>query len=252
MKKILLLLLLIFSVFMFGCSKNKQQTSLEAIKEKGYITVGTKFETKPFGYIENGELKGFDIDIARKVAKEIFDDETKVEFIEVTSENRISKLMNEEIDIIIATMSDTPDRREIVDFSRPYYISGQAVLCKKDSEVNSVADLSNHNAVVVIGTTAEKTLRNLYQRSNIIRALTYNEAFNNINKNTCMIADEAILQGFVIDNNNYKIYSKKLSKEPYAVAVRKGEDDLKNIINTTINELESSGDLDLIQDKWIK
>ena len=252
MKKIFLILLLIFSIFMFGCSKKEPKTSLEAIKEKGYITVGTKFETKPFGYIENGELQGFDIDIAKKIAKEIFDDETKIEFIEVTSENRISKLMNEEIDIIVATMSDTPDRREIVDFSRPYYISGQAVLCKKDSEVNSVADLSNHNTVVVIGTTAEKTLRHLYQRSNIIRALTYNEAFRNIDKETCMIADEAILRGFVIDNQDFVIYNKRLSKEPYAVAIRKGEENLKNIVDIALNKLENSGELNSIQAKWIK
>lgn len=252
MKKLSVILILIFSIFTFGCSKDENRTTMENITERDHLTVGVKFETKPFGYIENGELQGFDIDIARQIARSIFDDESKVEFIEVTSENRISKLVNEEIDMIIATMTDTEDRREIVDFSRPYYISGQAVMCQKGSNVTSVADLSNHNTVVVIGTTAEKTLRKMYSRSNIIRAITYNEAYRNIDKNTCMLADEAILRGFASDNKNYIIYNKRLTKEPYSVAVRKGDEELLNIVDNTINNLEHSGELDEIQNKWIK
>ena len=131
MKKFLVILVLISCVFLCGCNKKSEKSTMEEIKDRGYIIVGTKFDTKPFGYIENGDLQGFDVDIARKIAKGIFDDESKVEFIEVTSENRISQLMSSDIDMIIATMTDNPDRREIVDFSYPYYVSGQAVLCKK-------------------------------------------------------------------------------------------------------------------------
>ena len=251
MKKFLIIIILIFCVFLCGCIK-EEKTSLDEIKERGNLVVGVKFDAKPFGYIENDNLQGFDIDIAKKIAKEIFDDESKVEFIEVNSENRISKLMSGEIDIIVATMSDTQERRLIVDFSEPYYISGQSVLCKKDTEVASVADLKNHNTVVVIGTTAEKTLRKLYIRSNVIRALNYNEAFNAVNKDTCLIADEALLQGFVADNKDYQIFNKKLSQEPYAVAIRKDEPELKQMVDYTIKNLEHSDELEKIKNKWIK
>ena len=245
------ILILIFSVFSCGCNQ-KEKTSLDTIKERGNLIVGVKFDAKPFGFIDNGELQGYDIDIAKRIAKEIFDDESKVEFIEVNSENRISKLLSEEIDLIIATMTDTQERRLLVDFSIPYYYSGQAILCKNDSEVTSVADLKNHNTVVVIGTTAEKTLKKLYIKSNIIRALSYSEAFSVINKDTCLIADEALLQGFISGNDGYLIFNKKLSEEPYAVAIRKDEEHLKQTVNYTIKYLEESGELDKIKNKWIK
>ena len=251
MKNLLIIFILVFSLFLCGCTNN-DKTSLDEIKERGNLIVGVKFSAKPFGYIENDELQGFDIDIAKKIAKEIFDDENKIEFIEVNSENRISKLMSGEIDMIVATMTDTQERRLIVDFSEPYYFSGQAILCKKNSEVTSAADLKNHNTVVVIGTTAEKTLKKLYIRSNVIRVLDYKKAFDAVNEDTCMIADEALLQGYVMDNDNYQIFNKKLSQEPYAVALRKDEPELKQTVNYTIKYLEQSGELDKIKDKWVK
>ena len=250
MKKLSVILILLFSLFLCGCIKN-EKTSLDEIKERGYLIVGAKFDAKPFGFVENEEIKGYDIDIAKKIAKDIFDDESKIKFIEVNSENRISKLMSGEIDMIIATMTDTQDRRVVVDFSESYYVSGQAVLCKNPSKISSVADLKNHNIVVVIGTTAEKTLRKIYTRSNVIRTLDYNEAFVAIDENTCLIADDVLLKAFMIDNKDYQMFSKKLSEEPYAVALRKDEEDLKQIVNSAIKYLKQSGELDKIKNKWM-
>lgn len=252
MKKLTVILITICCLFLCGCTKQPKKTIIDNIKEKDILTVGVKFDSKPFGFIENGELKGYDIDIAKAIAKDILDDENKVEFIEVTSDNRISKLINEEVDIIVATMSDTQERREIVDFSDPYYISGQAILCKKNSEVTSVADLANHNTVIVAGTTAERTLMKYYRRSNIIKVKSYKDGFKLVNSDTCMMADEAILQGFLSDNNGYEIFNKKLTAEPYAVAVRKEDTLLKNYVNSTINRLVDSGEIDKIKEKWIK
>lgn len=254
MKKFLLLIILFFVVITCGCTKTEPKSSFDEIKERGTLVVGVKYDSKPFGYVENGELKGFDIDIAKKIAKNIFGDENKVEFIEVTADNRISKLMEESIDIVVATMTDTEQRRLVVDFSIPYYTSGQAVMCKKNSHVSSIADLSNHSAVVVRGSTAEKTLRSLYRRSNIILANNYKEAFNNVTsvENSCLIADEVILKGFVSDNPSYFIFNKKLTVENYAVALRQDEEKLKKIVDYTINQLKNSGELENLTRKWIK
>ena len=251
---IMLYIMAFLCIFLCGCTPQKPITTVDKIREKGVLTVGVKFDSKPFGFVENGEIKGLDIDIAKKIAKNILDDENKIEFVEVTSENRISKLMNEEIDIIVATMTDTQERRYLVDFSIPYYFSGQAILCKKDSAVKSAANLSNNNTVLVKGTTAEKTFRQYYRKSNVITVDTYKEGFETVknNTNTCLIADEAILQGFIMDNPDYQIFNKKLSQEPYAIAMRKDEEPLKNIVDYTIKSLEMSGELEQIKDKWIK
>ena len=253
MKKLLVIFILLFcSVFLCGCTNGTEKSSLDEIKERGYLIVGLNFNTKPFGFIENGELKGFDVDIAKNIAKNIFDDESKIEFIEITSETRLSKLLSGEIDIIVSSMTDTQERRALVDFSDTYYVTGQAILCKKDTEVSSAADLKNHNTVVVIGSTAEKTLKKLYISSNVIRALTLEEAYNAVNKDTCLIEDDALLQGFVMDHEGYQIFNKKLSEEPYAIAIRKNESQLKQEVDYTLKALDASGELEKIKRKWVK
>ena len=254
MKKFFLLLIMLLGVILSGCSNKAPQTTLDKIKERDYIIVGVKFDEKPFGYLENGEVKGLDIDIAKQIAKTILLDENKIKFVEVTPEDRISKLMSEEVDIIVATMTDTQQRREIVDFSSPYYISGQAILCRKSSKVKSPAELSHNKTVVVMGTTAEKTIRQLYRKNGRTEiAKNYTTAFDIIKNepDSCLIADEGILLGFVSDNNGYIIFNKKLTTEPYAVAIRKEDTDLKDYVNRTINNLEASDELDEIIKKWI-
>ena len=249
MRKLFLLLIIFIGIITTGCIKKEPQNTFEKIKEKDSLIAGVKFDAKPFGYIENGELQGIDIDIAKQIAKTILDDENKVEFIEVTSENRISKLMGEEVDVIVATMTDTEQRRNIVDFSKPYYVSGQAIMCKKNSKISSMGDLLNNNTVVVRGTTAEKTLHGIYNaKSKVHIVSSYKEAFFNVanSDNTCFIADEALLKGFVMDNPDYVIFNKKITVEPYAVATRKDEKLLMKSINHTIEKLEESGQLEKI------
>lgn len=253
MKKLLTLLFIIFiCFFLCGCNKKTEQTTLDKIKEKDFVTVGVKFDSKPFGFIEDGEIKGLDIDIAKQIAKNILDNENKVKFIEVTSENRISKLMSEEVDMLIATMTDTQQRREIIDFSVPYYFSGQAMMCRKTD--NSKSDVETQvKKVVVHGTTAEKTLKNSYSNSEVETVSTYNMAFDILKNepNSCLIADEEILLSFINNNDNFVIHNKKFTTEPYAVAIRKDNENLKKYINHTIKYMETTGELKKLIDKWI-
>ena len=131
MKKIFLILVIICCCILCGCSVNTKKTTVDNIKEKDILTVGVKFDSKPFGFVQNGEIKGYDIDIAKAIAKNILDDENKIKFVEVTSDNRISKLVSEEVDLIVATMTDTQERRQIVDFSEPYFASEQVIIVRK-------------------------------------------------------------------------------------------------------------------------
>ena len=255
MKKIFLIIIVLFGIILSGCTNKTQQSTIDKIKERDYLIVGVKYDVKPFGYFENGELKGLDIDIAKQIAKTILQDENKIKFVEVTSEDRITKLMSEEIDIIVATMTDTQQRREVVDFSSPYYISGQAILCKKNSNVKSAAELTNNKTVVVLGSTAEKTLRQFYRKNGKTEIVnSYRSAFDIVKNepNACMISDEGILLGFVSDNQGYIIFNKKLTTEPYAVAMRKDDSELKDYVNQTIKQLESTGELDQITKRWVE
>lgn len=124
MKNKILGLLILCLVFVTGCTqKEDSMDTLDKIQQRGKLVVGVKFDTKPFGYLdERGQLVGFDIDLAKYIAKSILGDEDKVEFKQVTPSNRILALNSDKVDMVIATMTITPQRRAIVDFSQPYYV----------------------------------------------------------------------------------------------------------------------------------
>src|SRR4030095_8426535 len=140
-------MLIVLSVFVLaGCGGAKENEAndnpdagkepeagaslLDTIKTRGKLVVGVKYDTKLFGLKNpaNNEVEGFDIDIAKALAKSILGDETKLELKEVTSKTRIPMLDNNEIDLIIATMTITEERRKQVDFSEVYFKAGQCLL----------------------------------------------------------------------------------------------------------------------------
>ena len=125
MKKVIIFVMCIFLILRFGrlYSFKNSKDLLSKIKLKNKIVIGIKNDSKPFGYIENDELKGFDVDIAKSVSRRLLGDTTGelIEFIYVTPESRISDLNSGKVDMIIATMSINSTRSHIVDFTNPYF-----------------------------------------------------------------------------------------------------------------------------------
>ena len=88
-----------------------------------------------------GWVKGFDVDICREIAGKIFGDKNAIKFLQVTSSTRIFSITSGTVDFAAATMTITPKRKNIIDFSNPYYIAGQAIMVSKDSPVKAFSDL---------------------------------------------------------------------------------------------------------------
>src|SRR5207249_3812994 len=108
------------------------QSTLETVKKRGKLIAGVKTDFPPFGTVDAaGKNVGFDVDVAHRFAKALFDDEQQVELVAVTSGNRIPFLQSGKIDIIIATVTITDERRQVVEFSEPYFMSGSLLLVPK-------------------------------------------------------------------------------------------------------------------------
>jgi len=256
MKKAALLLVLIFcTLYLTGCTnKNSRNPVLERIRLKQEIVVGVKTDSKPFGFIdENGENAGFDVDVAKYIAKSLFGDDSLVKFVSVTSQNRMSKLNAREIDMIIATMSVNSQREEIVDFTLPYYIAGQAIMAHANSSIHSIKDLNYKDVVIVLGSTGENTLRHLAPNARIVGAVDYKDAFEKLKNGEvqAVLADDSLLYGYVMDNKGYKILPKRYTNEYYAIAIEKfPNDEYKKILNNTIRSMQENGTLHRIRQKW--
>lgn len=255
MFKKLICTLLLLTLFVCGCGKSNPKDDLETITTRGKLIVGVRDDTKPFGYRDiNGTLQGYDIDLAKYIVKDVLGNEDAVEFIPVNASNRISKLNARDVDIVIATMSITDQRQLVVDFSVSYHIAGQAILVKKDSDITSLRQLNNRKVIIIYGSTGEMSIRRNVPDATIIGYRSYIDGFNALKNGEAdaMIADDTVLLNLALDDDSVKILPKRYSREPYAVAFRRGggADKLRERVNFLINNLLATGQLEKMQKKW--
>ena len=253
-KKILTLLVLVMMICT-GCGKSEEDiitSSLSEINERGKIIVGVKTDAYPFGYYDkNGNFAGYDVALGKIIAKNLLGNENKISFVPVTASDRMMKLYSGDVDMLIATMSITPKRQEILDFSNSYYTAGQAILVRKNSPIKTLRNLNNKRVIIVYGSTAENSLRAAVPNARIVGYKTYPAAFQalKIGKADAIISDDSILMGFSINDDSVKLLSKRYSKEPYAVAFKKGEEskELINAVNKIIETETRNGNLRRLQ-----
>src|SRR5512135_2457378 len=135
---------------------------LEDARSRGRLLVGVKTDFPPFGYLDpSGKPAGFDVDVARYLAKALFEDEGRLEAVPVTSGSRIPFLYSGWIDMIVAGMTITPERRQVLEFSDPYFVSASLLLVPAGSRVRGVEDLAGKTVAVVKGSIQENDLARL-------------------------------------------------------------------------------------------
>ena len=255
-KKILLSFFVFSFLFITGCKKQVEEKDLlTEIKKRGELVVGVKYDSKPFGFVENGKLQGYDVDIAHLMAKRILGNERLVKFVEVDSSNRIAKLNSGEVDMLIATMTITPQRQEIVDFSIPYFYAGQAIMIRRGNNIKTVSDLNGRRVIVILGTTGEKNIRYFAPEVALLGYKSYQDGFNGMlnQKAEALSTDDAIIAGFLMDHSEFMMLPQRYSQEGYGIAFRKGEESslLKQEVNAALYELRQKGYLNSLKNTWI-
>ncbi len=254
---ILFLMLVVIYFVIFKPEKYHEKDLYDAILERGIIKVGINTDSKPFGFFDDKwEIKGYDADLARYIAQYILKSPNAVEFHPVTPANRMLKVSTGEVDMVIATMTITPQRLEIIDFSVPYDIAGQALLVRSDSKITSIADLAGQNVGVVFGTTAEKNMLNLAPTANIIGFRNYRTAYQALKdkKIDALTSDDTILSRFVYEDKSVKLLPKRYTNEPYGVALKKSKSTkrLKENIDFAIQDMQRKNVILRLRRKWLQ
>ncbi|TMV50099.1 glutamate ABC transporter substrate-binding protein [Paenibacillus mesophilus] len=231
-------------------------SSVEKIKARGKLVAGVKYDLNLFGLKDpsSGKVEGFDIDLAKVVAKKIFGDENKIELKEVTSKTRIPMLKNGEIDMIVATMTITEDRKKEIDFSDVYFMAGQSLLVKKDSNINGLSDLTKGTKVVTAkGSTSTANIREKSPGTQVLEFENYAEAFTAMKagQGDALTTDNALLYGMAKQDPNYRVVKETFTEEPYGIGMRKNEDDLVKLVNSVLKEMKDNGEYDKLYEKWI-
>lgn len=261
-KKIFYFSLVAISTFILvGCGQTAQSLAERDVltrieeEESPIITWGVKADTNLFGFynIEEQEIQGFDVDIAKAVTDEITNGKGQVNLVEVTSGTRIPLLKNGNIDAIIATMTISEERMKVVDFSDVYFDAGQALLVHKDSDIEGIDSLTtSHTVVAVKGSTSAQNIAELAPEASIIELDNYSEGFLAVQSGQAdaLTTDNAILLGMVDTNQNYKLVGENFTEEPYGIAINKGQEPFLDAVNDALQTLKENGTYDELYDKW--
>lgn len=225
------------------------------IVNRGVIKVGINTDSKPFAYTDsNGMLIGYDVDLAKYIAQYLLKNPDRVEFIPVTPSNRLIKASTGEVDIVISTVTITPQRQEVVSFSIPYDYAGQAILVRADSRIKSLSDLAEQSVGVIFGTTAEYNMKNFVPTANVIGFRKYSDAYEALKKGqiNAITSDDTILNRFAFDDNSVKLLPKRYSREPYGIAFKKGNSTirLKENLNYAITDLKQKNVIPRLRKRW--
>lgn len=263
MKKLFRLVSVIISAFALlvvlsacGSKALSDQNVVTRAKQSNTITWGVKADTKLFGLmdVKDGQIKGFEVDMAKALTKQILGKNGKADFVQVTSSTRMPLLENGNIDAIMATMTITPERAKQVDFSRSYFDAGQSLLVKKGSRVKNVADLNKKGATVlgVVGSNSVQNVAKFAPKARVLQLSDYAQAMTALKsgQGEALTTDNGILAGMAVENPGYVLVGGSFTKEPYGIAVNKGQTQFRSKLNKALTAVEKSGQYNKILKKW--
>ncbi|HHW37232.1 MAG TPA: transporter substrate-binding domain-containing protein [Bacillales bacterium] len=218
------------------------QSSIDAIKERGVVRVAVFSDKPPFGYIdENGQSQGYDIVLAKRIAKDLLGDESKVEFVLTEAQNRVDVLKSDKVDITLANFTVTPERSEQVDFANPYMKVAIGVASPKNAPITSVEQLEGQKLLINKGTTAETYFMKNHPGVEQVKYDQNTETFEALKdgRGSALAHDNTLLYAWVKENPDFTVAIKELGSLDYiAPAVKKGNKELLDWLN---NELETLG-----------
>lgn len=249
MKKILSLLLTLVLALgaLVGCGSKAEESksAIDEIKAAGKIRIGVFSDKPPFGFVdEKGVNQGYDVYLAKRIAKDLLGDENKVEFVLVEAANRVEYLQSNKVDIILANFTVTPERKEKVDFANPYMKVSLGVVSSNGSPIKSVDDLKGKKLVVNKGTTAETYFAKNYPDIELVKFEQNTEAFAALKdgRGAALAHDNTLLFAWARENEGYTTFISSLGDEDaIAPAVKKGNTELLEWVNKEIDTLTSEG-----------
>ena len=219
---------------MTACGSEKSDT----------IKFGTNAEFPPFEFVAAngviGQYDGIDMAIAKKIGEDI-GKTAEIENMEFDS--LLIALSNGQIDAVIAGMTVNDERKQSVDFSTPYYAATQVMIVKEDSDITKASDMADKKICVIQGYTGESCVSDMGYPYEAFKKGT--EAVMELVNGKCdvVVIDSATAQKYVGDNEGLKIVedAEAFEGEEYAIAVKKGNTELLEKINASIDKMLSDG-----------
>ncbi|WP_270538967.1 glutamate ABC transporter substrate-binding protein [Bifidobacterium bifidum] len=214
--------------------------------ESGKIRIGIKFDQPGLGFKKSGTYVGFDVDVAKYVAKKLGYSEDEIVWKEAPSKQREAMLQNGDVDMILATYSITDERKNAVSFAGPYFVAGQDLLVRKDDHsINGPEDLNGKRLCSVTGSTSAVTVKEKFASEvQLMEQPGYAECATALFSGIvdAVTTDDIILAGLAsASRGKLRVVGKPFTQEYYGVGIKKGDTALAKKINAAIAEMIKDG-----------
>jgi ABC-type amino acid transport substrate-binding protein len=229
-----------------GPGRFPDNSYMAALQKKGKIVVGVKFDVPPMGALNPATNKpeGFDVDVAKQIAKAIFGDKNKVEFVEAVTKNREPFLTEDKVDMVIATYTITDERKQVIDFSNPYYVAGQSILVRKDyTAISKPEDLNGKKVCAQQGSTSEQNVKKVAPQADLLTLTTITDCALALKDKRvdAVSTDDIQLIGISIKDPNTRLVGGVFSSEPYGIGIKQGRPEFVQFVNDQLAAMEQDG-----------
>jgi polar amino acid transport system substrate-binding protein len=229
-------------------------STMAKIRAKGKLVVGVDQNTFLFGFRDaaDGEIKGFDIDMAKQVATAIFGT-PKLQLRILTSQQRIPALKSGEVDIVIRTMTINCERREQVDFSSVYYLAHQRVLVKTASKVKDIEQLRGKRVCATAGSTSLANIARSEAKPVPVQVADWTDCLVMLQQNqvAAVSTDDTILAGLQAQDPSTEVVGDSLEDEPYGMAIALEHTDFVKFVNAVIERMRTNGAWTKAYNTWL-
>ncbi|WP_241831601.1 glutamate ABC transporter substrate-binding protein [Parafrankia soli] len=229
--------------------------TLREIVNRGYLTVGVRTDTPPFGSRnpDTGEFEGFEVDLALLVGRALFGAEGHVRFRAVTGADRVALVHDGALDLVAATTTITCDRAAEVDFSAPYYLTAKAVLVSEDAPYQGLADLGGRRVCAAAGTTSLQQVVDAPSRPIPVQLASPADCLVAMQAGTveAIVNDEAILLGMVKQDPETRIVGVGAFDVAVGIAIAKDAPDLTRFVNGVLERADRDGAWAAIHRRWL-
>ena len=238
--------------------------TLANIKTTHVVRLGYRESSPPFSFLDQANRPiGYSLELCEAVVDEIGvevdDANLKIEYVKVTSDDRIQAVLQNKIDLECGSTTANAERAKQVAFSPLMFVAGTKLMVPKASSVSAVGDLKGKTVVVTKGTTNEQAMHNADKKFslglNIITAADHEQSYQTLvdGKADAFATDDILLYGLIArhkSQDKFRVTGDYLSYDPYGIMFRKSEPQLAAVVERAFRKLGSNHDLIPLYEKW--
>jgi glutamate transport system substrate-binding protein len=235
-----------------GCGTKKADSVVDKAKDSKKLTIGVKYDQPGLGQKQpDGSVKGFDVDVAKYIAKQLGVEEKNITWKEARSANRDSFVQNGTVDMVIATYSITPDRQKKITFGGPYYVAHQDLMVRADdTSITGLESLKGKRVCAVQGSNSWKNITagtnklNMKVAAKTVPTNGYDDCITKLKGHSVDVVstDNTILAGFAArEGSSVKVVNAPFTDEKYGVGIKKGDTKSCEAINSAIAKMYEDG-----------